>query len=161
MDTEIHFRAALETDIPAVRALLGACGLPADGIETAIANALLAEHDGVLVGSVAVEAIGPVGLLRSLAVAAKHRGQNVGMALCAAAIANARSLGIHGLFLLTTSADGFFVKHGFALVRREDVPAVLREHVQFRSACPASARCLHLVLDTLSNSGGCACHDRD
>jgi amino-acid N-acetyltransferase len=43
------------------------------------------------------------------------------------------------VFLLTTTAEGFFPRFGFEAVRHADVPASVQASVEFQSACPASA----------------------
>lgn len=43
------------------------------------------------------------------------------------------------VYLLTTSAESYFPKFGFVRVTREHVPASVKESIEFRSACPASA----------------------
>ena len=51
----------------------------------------------------------------------------------------ARDRGVDTVFLLTTTAERFFPKFGFEPVTRADVPASLKESVEFRSACPQTA----------------------
>ena len=38
---------------------------------------------------------------------------------------------------LTTTADGYFPRFGFERIERSQVPATVRESVEFTSACPA------------------------
>jgi amino-acid N-acetyltransferase len=91
-------------DLPAVRALLAAAGLP-------VADLTAAHLDGFwgcgespdLSGVVGLEIHGTVALLRSLAVAPAWRGQGLGAALLAHAERAARRRGLAALYLLTTT----------------------------------------------------------
>ena len=132
-------------DLPAVRALLERCGLPAAGLEDAD-TILIAHREGVLVGSAAFERYGDRGLLRSVAVGTAERGAGLGVALTRAALDAARERGVRRLFLLTETADRFFPRFGFRALPREEVDAAVQESVEFREACPASARAMILDL---------------
>jgi len=91
------------------------------------------------VGVVGIELHGPVALLRSLAVAAHHRGTGLGRKLVAAAEARARSHGVQELCLLTTTAERFFERLGYQRAEREAAPASVRATSEFTTLCPASA----------------------
>jgi amino-acid N-acetyltransferase len=51
----------------------------------------------------------------------------------------ARTTGLKKVYLLTTDAQAFFRKLGFAEVPRESAPEAIRRTAQFRTLCPASA----------------------
>jgi amino-acid N-acetyltransferase len=91
------------------------------------------------VGVVGLELYGPVALLRSLAVAAHHRGVGLGRKLIAAAEVRARSHGVQELCLLTTTAERFFTRLGYERAEREAAPASIRGTNEFTTLCPASA----------------------
>ena len=65
-----------------------------------------------LEGVVGLELYGEVALLRSLAVAASRRGAGLGSVLVAHAERYAREQGAKSLYLLTTTADAFFLRRG-------------------------------------------------
>lgn len=99
---------------------------------------LWALADGeTLAGVVGLERSGSIGLLRSLAISHKHRGQGLAKQLCDHVCAQAGEL--DGLYLLTETAAGFFAKIGFIEINRNDTPNALRETPQFSSLCPGSA----------------------
>jgi amino-acid N-acetyltransferase len=98
-------------------------------------------------GVVGLELHGPVALLRSLAVAAHHRGTGLGRQLVAAAEARARSHGVHELCLLTTTAERFFERLGYERAEREAAPAAIRGSSEFTSLCPATATFMRKRLD--------------
>ena len=76
----------------------------------------------LLVGTVAVEAYGGAGLLRSLAVRESYRNRGIATELLSRAIAYAQSKGIAQCFLLTSTAEDYFIEHGFEAVSRDSVP---------------------------------------
>jgi amino-acid N-acetyltransferase len=109
-------------DRPAIEALLRAAALPLDGYpETRFAVARLA---GELVGAAGVERHGDHALLRSVVVEPAHRGHHLAEALVADRVAWARSDGAVAISLLTTGADRYFERLGFA---RRDRAELARE----------------------------------
>ena len=140
--TDIQYSCATSEDLPAIQALLAACRLPADGIELAGDNCLLAKVDSWLVGLVALEPYGRLGLLRSLAVSPDYRRRSLGRSSCARIVSHARLLGVERLYLLTTDADRYFNALGFVLIARSEAPAEIQATSQFRSVCPKSALCM-------------------
>jgi len=129
------------------RELLAECGLPADDLTAAHVEHFLgcgdsAHPDGI----VGLEIHGSDALLRSLAVTAAVRGRGCGEALVAEVEALARAEGIRQLYLLTTTAEAFFVKRGYARVERGSVPCAIRQTPEFTSLCPDSASVMCKVL---------------
>lgn len=132
-------RTARPQDLAAVERLLAAAKLPLDGVKEALPTFVVAEADGALVGVAGLEVCCDNALLRSVAVDPAWRSKRVGNALVTRIIADAESRGIHGLYLLTTTAERYFPSFGFREIARDDVPPDVRETAEFRSACPASA----------------------
>jgi N-acetylglutamate synthase-like GNAT family acetyltransferase len=140
--------AARASDLPAVRRLLEASGLPhGDVTATLLAHYLVAGHAEALTGVVGLEPLGSVGLLRSLAVATAQRGHGLGVALTAALEAHARGLGITDLYLLTTTAERFFGTLGYRVILRSTAPTPLQATTEFRELCSSSAVCMVKTLE--------------
>lgn len=137
--TGITIERALAGDLPQILDLLQRQSLPPDGLTDHAATTVVARQDGRVVGSAAIEMYADGGLLRSVAVDDSLKGQGLGRALTERAIDLARDAGLGSLYLLTTTADGYFPKLGFEPATRDDVPAGVRSSVEFTSACPASA----------------------
>ena len=74
-----------------------------------------------------------------MVVAPAARGRGLGQRLTEAAVTLAQSLGMPAVHLLTTSAESYFPKFGFVRTSRGEVPASVKQSIEFRSACPASA----------------------
>lgn len=135
-------RRATRDDGPAVEALLTASELPLDGVREALPGFVVAEEGGEIVGVAGIEACGRAGrhaLLRSVAVRDAWRGRGLGRALVAGAIAVAEERGATALYLLTTTAEGYFPGFGFRTTTRDAVPEDVRATAEFRDACPAGA----------------------
>jgi len=83
---------------------------------------LVADRDGLVIGCCALEVIwSDLAEVKSLAVAAEDRGKGVGMALVAAALDQARQLGVPRVFALTLEPK-FFERAGFTVVKKEELP---------------------------------------
>jgi amino-acid N-acetyltransferase len=140
----VRVREAAPADLPAVRELVTAAGLPLDGLDGA-AHVLVAVDDGRVVGTVALErhddASGPVFLLRSAAVESACRGRGVGAALVTAALAVVDTARAEVALLTETAAD-YFPRFGFRPVHRDALPAALTASTELRGACPVSANAL-------------------
>jgi amino-acid N-acetyltransferase len=133
-------------DLDAVLQLLRDNALPVDGLSDHLTTTLVVRQGDRIVGSAALEVYGDGALLRSVAVAPGLHRSGLGRTLTDAAIDLARQRSLPALFLLTTTADGYFPRFGFERIDRSQVPATVQESVEFKSACPASAIVMRKVL---------------
>lgn len=97
-------------------------------------------------GVAGLEVHGSDGVLRSVAVAPALRGQGLGARLTDRVLEVARSEGLNRVYLLTTTAEEYFPRHGFRRIQRSDASAAVQRSVEFREACPASAVAMVLEL---------------
>ena len=139
-------RPARASDWPAVQELLASHQLPTDGAEDHLPGFLVAtsEPGGAVIGVAGLEQYGRVGLLRSVAVVADLAGKGLGAALVQALLERARVNGVDEVYLLTTTAAGWFPRFGFTVARREALPEVLNASEELRGACPSSAVAMQL-----------------
>lgn len=136
----VKLRTATSQDLPVVLGLLTRAGLPLEGVEAqALADYVIAEDGGTPVGVVGLEVYRESALLRSAAVEEGWRGSGVGRALIDRALALSKERGVRDVFLLTTTAEHYFPRFGFACVKRESVPESLHPSAEFRGACPSTA----------------------
>ena len=145
-ETPITLRPATDADRFAVEALLTANDLPIDGVAEALGAFLVAEAEGVIVGTVGMEYRGNYGLLRSTAVAPNWRGRGIARQLVERIVAEAEQRGILALYLLTTTAETYFPSFGFGVVARTTVPEEIQNTGEFQGTCPASATVMCLAL---------------
>src|SRR5205085_12390670 len=94
---------------------------------------------GRIVGTVGLELLGAVALLRSLAVLTPLRGMGLGKKLYQAAFGKAIERKLQAVYLITTTADQFFEKQGFQRVERTATPPSVQATAQFSGICPSSA----------------------
>jgi len=144
----IDVEPATPEDLAAIRALLDVNQLPVEDLVASAATFLVARIDATLAGVVGLEALGSSALLRSLCVAEQHRSRGIARSLCAAIESVARGLGIHELYLLTTTARPFFERQGFAVGARDIAPSEIRTTAEFRDLCSSTATFMHKSLSS-------------
>lgn len=127
-------------DFDAARALLEAAGLPVEDLTPSYFEHFFhmgsAREPTALTG---LELLGDVALLRSLVVTPSLRGAGAGSRLLAHAEAYAAQHGVARIYLLTTTAAGFFSKHGYRPAERAQAPEKIRSTREFSGICPASS----------------------
>ena len=139
-DRCVTLRPARADDLSAVLALLQRANLPTEGVGAEVMpNFVIAEHEGTPVGVVGLEQYRESALLRSAAVDQDWRGSGVGRALVDRALDLTRQRGIRDVFLLTTTAENYFPRFGFACIDRDSVPRSVQASAKFQGACPSTA----------------------
>jgi amino-acid N-acetyltransferase len=150
---DLSFVPAEPSDLPAVVALLDRCGLPTADVGAArLESFTLCKNGETLLGTVGLELLGELALLRSLAVAPEARGRRLGHALWERARAAAASRGVTALYLLTSTAAPLFARWGFRPLGRDAAPEVVRGTAEFSALCPSSAVLMTMTLLPRSTS---------
>jgi amino-acid N-acetyltransferase len=154
-----HSAGLRPTPVPArsedwskVRELLLSQGLPEAGAFEHLGSFVVIWTAGTIVGTAGVEVYTDAGLLRSVAVQPDSWKKGLGTLLTVAAVERARQLGVHDLYLLTTTATAFFQRQGFELVSRSVLPAVLGASRELQGACPASAVAMRRTIGARTES---------
>ena len=153
MNQALRLRQAAPADWPAIEALLLANGLPRAGAREHLSTFVLAESGQEVIGCAGAEAHGDVALLRSVAVAPGLQRQGIGRQLLALLIGEARRRSFKSLYLLTTTAAGYFARWGFQRADRAQAPQALQRSAEFQGACPASAEFMVLPLQDAPAAG--------
>ncbi len=144
-EPSITVAPAIDDDRTAVLGLLHLCQLPMEGVVEGLArDYFVGRVDHTIVGVCGLEVHGAEGLLRSVAVHPDWRGRGIADGLLQAALDRARSLGLHGVSLLTTTAHDYFARRGFTDAPRAEAPADIQGSWEFRSGCPASSSFMRL-----------------
>jgi len=124
----------------AVAALLRASDLPAaDLTDSHMEHFFFCGPAAMPTALVGVELCGANALLRSLVVQPEHRSAGLGAALVEHAEMYARSRGARAVYLLTTTAESFFARRGYAVANRASAPAEIASTREFAGICPASS----------------------
>lgn len=139
-------RRAVEQDWPAIEDLLKTNGLPLAGAKRHLDTYVVAVEDEQVVATAGIEVYADAGLLRSVAVTPAQHRQGLGSLVIDAVLADAAPRGLSTLYLLTTTAAGYFKRRGFIQQPRASAPAALNDSEEFRGACPASATFMALAL---------------
>jgi len=135
----MEIRGATADDVEPVRALLRACRLPVDGVPDELESLFVATVGDRIVGVAGLERHGRDGLLRSVAVASESRGRRLASRLCAEVERRAELVGVRRLFLLTETAQSFFLKRGYGAVERTLATPEIAASREFSAVCPTSA----------------------
>jgi amino-acid N-acetyltransferase len=135
----MKIRGATSRDLDAVESLLSTSQLPLDGVKENFSNFVVAEDKGRIAGAIGLEKFGSIALLRSAVVSPDYRGSGVGRRLVERLLERAEKEGIEELFLLTTTAEKYFPRFGFARTTRSAVPSAVKASAEFQGACPDSA----------------------
>jgi amino-acid N-acetyltransferase len=142
----VEVRAAEAVDLPEVLAMLKRAELPTEGVADSFQHFIVARSEGKLVGAVGLELYSGSALLRSAAVEPDWRGSGVGRVLVERALDLARQRGVEDIYLLTTTAEHYFPRFGFACISRDSVRPEVQSSTEFQSACPASATAMRKTL---------------
>ncbi len=113
--------------------------LPVEGVAENLKNFIVLKKRREFIGCAGLEVHGKIGLLRSIAVRMKNRGQGLGTSLVEKMLELCRKKKIKRVYLLTTTAAGFFKKFGFEPISRDDVDQEICQTAEFTHLCPLSA----------------------
>jgi amino-acid N-acetyltransferase len=137
---DLVFSPAAPPDLPDIVALLERCGLPTQDLGAAhLQHFIVCRAGARLAGTVGLEPLGDVALLRSLAVAPEQRGRRIACELWQRARDHALQRGVARLYLLTTTAEALFARWGFRRVPRDHAPGAVRGTAEWSRLCPDTA----------------------
>lgn len=132
-------------DIHILADLLRAEGMCVDDLDCVDVLNGMYDSDDMLIGSFGLELFGGHALLRSIVVISDLRGRGIGVDLVNNALESAKERNVRQLFLLTTTADKFFIKFGFKITDRNTVPESITSTTEFQTFCPDTAVCMKLT----------------
>ena len=126
---------SISAKAPELVAALEAADLPTEDLGDGGRAFFAFEEDGKLIGFGGFELYGEDVLLRSVVVLPGVRGKGYGRAVTEAVLARAREAGARNAYLLTTTAESFFVHGGFARIVRVAAPAAILATKQATTIC--------------------------
>lgn len=121
---------------------LADAGLPTSDVAEPDRRFFRFEDAAGIIGYGGIEGDGPDRLLRSLVVKPERRGAGFGAAILRAIEQAATDEGVAALYLLTTTAEPFFRRHGYEAAERAAAPDAIAGSAEFQMLCPASAALL-------------------
>ncbi len=136
---ELNIQLAEQNEWAVVTNFLNANNLPVSDLSEDNITFYLAYDHKDLVATIGLERHGSTGLLRSLAVKETFRNQQIADKMIKGLLQVCESENIQEIYLLTTTAEKYFLSKGFLPIDREVVPAVIKRTREFRSICPSSA----------------------
>lgn len=135
----LHIDNAHPDDKQAVISLLQQGQLLTDDLPADLSGFLIAREQANYVGVAGLEQFGPVALLRSVVVDPRYQGRHIAAHLVDHLLETAQSAGLKEVYLITTTADHYFERHGFQAINRQEVPAAIQQTQQFSDLCPSTA----------------------
>lgn len=143
----MHIQRARPDALDAIQDLLSTFDLPySDLTRSHLEHFFVCRNGDGIVGVGGVELFGTVGLLRSLAVRPAHRDSGIGGHLTEKIEQYARQRGAEEMYLLTTTASDYFDRHGYEIVRRDQLPEAIQQTEEAGQLCPSSATCMRKAL---------------
>jgi amino-acid N-acetyltransferase len=124
------FSAAIE--------LLKKNNLPTQDINPGTQLFVVEEGDNVI-ATVAVEYDYNDALLRSLSVSEEKRSSGIGAELVDFIEDYVRMQGVRTIYILTTTAAGFFSRRGYTLIDRSNVPPFIKDTKEYSVICASSS----------------------
>ena len=103
-------------------------------------DSFLAIQEGKFFGLGGLQICGAIGLVRSIVVVPEYRGRGIAREIYRLIESRAREIGIKALYLLTDTAAEYFLKLGFSVKNRNDIPTSVTQTKQFSELCPSSAK---------------------
>jgi amino-acid N-acetyltransferase len=144
---DLIIQQATEKDLDAIKKLLDDNNLPTTDIHQDNIQFFIGLIDDKIMSVIGLEKYNDTGLLRSLAVTDLFKNQQVGSRLIRHIVDLCAPEHIDKIYLLTTTADKYFVKFGFTKIERMEAPDILKQTREFKDICPVSAVLMYKSLN--------------
>jgi amino-acid N-acetyltransferase len=128
-----------DEDFYQFKELIADAGLPIEDLNYQKQILISFFEENIFIATVGLEIYGTDALLRSVAVVKEKQKQGIGSLILEQLKPVLIENKIQNLYLLTETAKDFFLKKGFELIERKDVPESVKASAEFSSICPASA----------------------
>ena len=125
-------------DINLVKSLLEENDLPVSDLNSSITFFVEKDKDKIIATG-GLESRGNDAIIRSIAVSDAFKSQGFGDAITKQLIHYAKEIQKEDIYLLTTTAEKYFLKYGFKEVDRAHVSREVKNSTQYKDVCPDSA----------------------
>lgn len=139
MSQTIVVQPANQADYFSITELLSCLQLPIEDISKDLRHFFVVKENERIIGTIGMEKYGELGLLRSMATDLQFRNQGIASQLVEELFRHAKKMGIRTMFLLTETAESYFLKKGFEKIKREEAPDAIKQSTEFSHVCPSSA----------------------
>jgi len=143
---ECFIRKAKENEYRAIIHLLASNNLPTSDIYQKNISLFVGLQDNEIIATIGIEIYEKVALLRSLCVKEGFKNQHFGKKMLTHLLTVCAKEKIEMLYLLTTTAERYFLRHGFEKIARENTPFIIQQTHEFKDICPSSAVVMRLTL---------------
>lgn len=137
--TTTSFGPASGGDFDAIKRLLVGSLLPSRDVGEGRQRFIVASEGGRIIGCAGLQVAGEDGLVRSMAVHWTRRNAGLGSRLHQRLLLEAVLAGVKRLWVVTTTAEDFFGRHGFRKVEAAAVPAELQASEEFTAFVPGGS----------------------
>lgn len=143
---DLVIKPARKEDLDLIVKLLSDNDLPTVDVGESSVELFVGLINGEIVSTIGLERFTNIGLLRSLAVRDGYKNRKIGDKLVSQLFDVCVENRIKDLYLLTTTAEEYFIKYGFRKVDRTDVPELIKQTKEFKDICPLSAVVMYRML---------------
>ena len=144
--TTFNIQQFTGADFTPIIQLLKENNLPWSDIELGKQFFFIAKRENQIVGCIGIEVYESLGMLRSFSITESYKNNSLGKMLYNKLIEYCLDNELQKLYILTTTADKYFEKLGWKMIRRDVVPLIIQNSNEFSSICPSSAACMELSL---------------
>jgi amino-acid N-acetyltransferase len=125
-------------DLQDVLILLEEVNLPREGVAESFQDFFVIRKDGKIRGCIGIEIYGDVGLMRSVAIHPSFQGQGYGGKLVETLENYARDKKLVKIYLLTDTAEKFFIKLNYNVISRDRANPKIKQSVEYTTLCTSS-----------------------
>lgn len=141
------FHTAVIDDKPVILQLLKENHLPYEDIsDSMLQEYRIAKEKNLIIGCIGIQRDAEFALLRSFCIQNSYRNLGIGKTIYSMLENECKSNGIKELYLLTSTAESFFLKRGFLTIDRTNAPEFLKNSSEFQYVCPTSAICMKKII---------------
>jgi amino-acid N-acetyltransferase len=137
---------AKKSDMAEIIQLLEESNLPVSDLGQTNQSFYILKGQNQVLAACGLEIYGSKAILRSFAVGKPLRNTGLGTLLYEKTLKEAAVRNVKELFLLTTTAESFFIKQGWKKIARENVPKSVSKSKEFSEICPSISVCMNLIL---------------
>lgn len=139
MQLKPDIRSATSADYQQLIILLQEENLPVVDIDTGLPHFFVATEGPDIIAGIGMEYYGESALLRSMVTSPAWRNKGLASALTDTLFEYARKKGVRSIYIVTTTAEKYFLQKGFERIERSSVEEQVLQSAEFNGLCPSTA----------------------